>query len=140
MVHQWVQEDWFHRCDSYIFNGSVQDSVTSKERLFLLNFFSSYHLLLGGSNFLWLIAWIVRGHKFIACLCYVFLFCNRQSQVFVPASSKVRHNICRISTNQSMYIDQCFSCPLSMNLRKLGRWKLFAASCPFLNVSLSWWG
>ena len=121
MIHQWGYEDWFHRRDDLLFQGSVHSGIFSKQRLVLLELFSSERLFLGAPHALWLVAWVVRQHKFESCLFHLLLVRNRQHEVSVSASSKVRRHRRLIPTHQLMYFDQSFSGWFSSDICKDGR-------------------
>ena len=88
LVHQWGQEDWFHRRDDLLLQSSVHGGVLGKQRLFLSELFSSGRLLLGGPHALRLFAWVVRRCKHESCLFHVLLGRHRQLEVSVSASSE----------------------------------------------------
>ena len=61
LIYQWGKEDCLHLRDNNIFQGSVHRGVLAKQRLVLLELFSSEWLFLGAPRSLSLVAWMCGG-------------------------------------------------------------------------------
>ena len=138
LVHQWGQEYWFNLRGDLLLQSSVHTNVLEKQLFVFSELFSSECLFLDAPHSLRLVAWVLRQHKRESCLFYILLGRHQQREVSVSASSEVRRRRRRIPTDKSMYIDQFFSCRLSVNIWKDRRQEvrkdsLDAACCPAIS-------
>ena len=89
MVHQWVQEDWLHRRESFLFYCPIYGGVESEQSFILSEPFSSERLILVGTHHRGVISGVVWWQKNVSHMRQVVFLGRGEHKVFVTDSSKV---------------------------------------------------